>query len=173
MPLVIILTSQRQSEYNQFAHNAEENADEVDTSLSRSPLKDDRFATCGLLTIIDLLGGSEEQQQLTERLKETAAGYGVEVTPPPDPLPRQKQNLRPRPFTNIRPISEWKSVRLLGSTQTKDEKSSKGVKIRLAQTHSAMTRICGRPYYGKTKPPVFHIKIKPQITRFVNAGHWM
>ena len=102
---------------------------------------------------IDLLGGSEEeQQQLTERLEKTAAGYGMEIC-----FDKSKivvNSVKPRPSTNIRMIEkmveevDW--FKYLGSTQTKDRTPIKDEKIRLvqAQAHSVMGRLA-IGYYGK------------------------
>ena len=49
-------------------------------------------------------------------------------------------SIKPRPSTNIQ-VGEVDQFKYLGSTQTKDGISVKEVKIRLAQAHSAMTRL--------------------------------
>ena len=63
------------------------------------PSEDDHFATFEFADDNDLLGGSEELHQLTERLERTAAGYSMEVA-----LDKSKilvNNIKPRPPTNI------------------------------------------------------------------------
>ena len=92
----------------------------------------------------DLLGGSEEEhQQLTERLEKTAAEYGMEISY--DKSKFLVNSIKPRPSTNIcvngKTLEEVDHFRYLGSTQTNDGTSIKEVKIRLAQAHSATTRI--------------------------------
>ena len=92
----------------------------------------------------DLPGGSEEElQQLDERIDKTAAGYCMEIS-----SNRSKiliNSIKPRPSTNIwmtgKTQEEVDQFKYLGSTQTKDGTSIKEVKIRLAQTHSVITRL--------------------------------
>ena len=49
---------------------------------------------------IDLLGGcGEELQQLSESLKKTGAGYGMEISP--DKSKILVNSIKPRPSTNI------------------------------------------------------------------------
>ena len=95
--------------------------------------------------------------QPTERLEKTAAGYAMEISSDESKI----LVVKPRPSTNIRmngkTLEEVDQFKYLGSTQTKDGTSIKEVNIRLAQAHSAMTRLL---YYGKTTPSVFPTKIK-------------
>ena len=84
---------------------------------------------------IDLLGGSEELQQLTGRREKTAIGYGLEISS--DKSKIVINNIKPRPSTNVwmngKPLEEVDQFQYLGSTQTNDGISIKEVKIRLAQ----------------------------------------
>ena len=69
----------QQSEDDQFADNSKYDA-EVDTPLS-SVYTGILFYNLWFADDIDLLGGSEvELQQLTERLKKTAADYSMEFS---------------------------------------------------------------------------------------------
>ena len=116
------------------------NAEEFDTSASIGgrPFCDLRFADD-----IGLLGGSEEElQQLTQRLEETAAVYGSEISS--DKSKILVNSIKPTPSTNTwikKMLEEVDQFKYLGSTQTKDGASIKEVKIRLAQVHSALTRL--------------------------------
>ena len=93
---------------------------------------------------INLLGNSEEDlQQLTQRLEETAAEYGMKMS-----FNKSKilvSSIKSRLSANIQmdghTLEEVDQFTYLGSRQTKDGTSVKEVKIRLAQAHSAMTRL--------------------------------
>ena len=64
-------------------------------SIGRRPLYNQRFADD-----IDLLESSEEElQQSTKRLQETAAEYGMEISP--DKSKILVSGIQPRPSTNI------------------------------------------------------------------------
>ena len=87
---------------------------------------------------IDLLRSSEEElQQLTQRLEETVAEYGMEISS--DKSKILVNSPKPRPSTNI--LMNGQTLKYLGSTQTKDGTSAREVKIRLVQAHSSMTRL--------------------------------
>ena len=84
---------------------------------------------------IDLLGSSEEElSQLTHRMEETAAEYGMEIS-----FDKNKilvNSINPRPSSNIQMngqmLEEMEQFKYLGSSQTKDGTSVTEVKIRLA-----------------------------------------
>ena len=85
---------------------------------------------------MSVLGNSEEElQELTQRLEETAAEYGMEIGS--DKSKVLVNNIKSRPCTNIQmnghTLEEVDQFTYLGSTQTKDGASVKEVKIRLAQ----------------------------------------
>ena len=87
---------------------------------------------------IDLLGSSEEElPQLTQRLDETAAEYGMEICSEKSTI--LVKNIKPRPSTKIRMngqmLEEVDPFKYLGYTQTKYGTSEKEVRIRLAQVH--------------------------------------
>ena len=90
------LTRQQISENDCFADDAAEYAEEIDTLLSSVPFGGQPLRN---LQFADDLGGSEELQQLTERQKKTAAGYGMEIS-----FDKSKilvNSIKPRPPTNI------------------------------------------------------------------------
>ena len=81
-------------------------------SIGGRPLRNLRFADD-----MDLLGGSDELQQLTERLEKTAGGYGMEIS-----CDKSKSQ-------DHRPTYEWMGKRLKKwTTQTKDGTSITEVK---------------------------------------------
>ena len=90
-----------QYDYDQFADNSEENAKDVDTSMSSvsiggRPLCNLRFAD----NINLLVDSKEEFQQLNERLEKSAADYGMEISY--DNCKIIVNSIDPRPSTNIR-----------------------------------------------------------------------
>jgi hypothetical protein len=119
-------------------------AGETDTSLSSVSIGGRPLCNLRFADDIDLLGSSEEElQQLTRRLEETAAEYGMEISSEKSKI--LVNSTKPRPSTNIQmngqTLEEVDQFKYLGSTQTKDGTSVKEVKIRLAQAHSAMARL--------------------------------
>ena len=70
------LTHQHPSQNNCLAGDAEE----TDTPLSSVSIGGRPLWNVRSVDDIDLLGGSEELQQLTERLEKAAAVYGMEVS---------------------------------------------------------------------------------------------
>ena len=93
---------------------------------------------------ISVLGNSEEElQQVTQRLEETVAEYGMEISSNKSKV--LVNNIKSRPCTNIQMnghmLEEVDQFTYVGSTQTKDGASVKEIKIRLAQVHSVMTRL--------------------------------
>ena len=75
------LTPLRQSGDDQFADNSDEDAEEVDTSLSSLSIGGQPLCNLGFAGDIDLLVGSEKElQQLTEMLGNAAADYGLEIS---------------------------------------------------------------------------------------------
>ena len=117
------LTPVNSSENDCVAHDAVEEAEETDTPLSSvsirgRPLCDLRFADD-----VDPLGSREEElQQLTQRLEETAAEYGMEISSEKSKI--LVNSIKPRPSTNIQmnrqTLEEADQFKYLGSTQTKD-----------------------------------------------------
>ena len=134
-------------------------AGETDTSLSSVSIGGRPLCNLRFADDIDLLGSSEEElQQLTRRLEETAAEYGMEISSEKSKI--LVNSIKPRPSTNIQmngqTLEEVEQFKYLGSTHTKDGTSVKEEKIRLAQAHSAMTRPA---ILLKTKPTVFPQRI--------------
>ena len=74
-------------------------------------------------------------------LEKTAVGYAMEISTDKSKL--LSNSIKPRPSTNIwmsgKTLEEVDQFKYLGSTQAENGTSMKEVKIRLAQTHSAMT----------------------------------
>ena len=74
------LTLQYPSENDCIAGDAVEDAEETDISLSTVSIGGRPLCTVRFADDSDLLGGNEEElQQLTERLEEPAAGYGMAI----------------------------------------------------------------------------------------------
>ena len=73
------LTPRLPSENGCFAGDAVEDTEETDTPLSSVFIGGRSLCNLRFTDDIDLLGSSEELQQLTERLEKTAAGYGMEI----------------------------------------------------------------------------------------------
>ena len=87
---------------------------------------------------INLLGNSEEElQQLTRRLEETADECGMEISSDKEQNSHQHHQAKTiHQHTDERTNARRNgSVQILRSTQTKDGKYVKEVKIRLAQAH--------------------------------------
>ena len=92
------VTPQNPSQNDCFANDAEEDAKQTDipvssVSIGGQPLCYLRF------TDISLMGGSEWELQLTERLEKTAAGYGMEISS--DQSKILVNSFKLRPSTNI------------------------------------------------------------------------
>ena len=108
----------------------------------------------------------------------TAADYLMEIGSDE----RLVNSIKPRPSTNVRMngkvLEEVDQFKYLGSTQTNDRASLKEVTIRLAQAHSAMTRLA---ILWKNKSISFPTKIKLykslilsiRLCRGVWAEHWL
>ena len=92
---------------------------------------------------IDLLGGSEELQHLTEWLEKTAVDYGMEISSDKGKI--LVTSIKRRLSTNIRMnrkvLEEVDQFKYLVSAQTKDGTSKKEANVRLAQTQSPMTTL--------------------------------
>ena len=103
---------------------------------------------------IDLMGGSKELQQLTERLEKTAAGYMS------DKSKILLNSIKPRPSSNM---DECKNAVRNGPVHIPwfhafhRRNIIKEAKIRLAQAHSAITRL---PILWKNNAINFPTKIK-------------
>ena len=102
------------------------------TSIRGRPLCNFRFAND-----IDLVTGSEELEQLTERLAKTAPGSGMEISSVISKNSRQQHQAK----TICQHMDEWKNARRSGPVQilrlhTNQRRSTiKEVQIRLAQAH--------------------------------------
>ena len=89
-------------------------------------MEDDRFAICGLsMTSICSEAVKKKLRQLTERLEEIAAEYGMEISS--DKSKIIVSSMKPRRSTNIQmngqtheEVDQYQ-FKYLGSTQTKDE----------------------------------------------------
>ena len=94
------LTPLNSSENDCFADYAVEEADEIDTPLSLVSIGGRPLCNFQFANDIDLLGSSEEElQQLTRRLEETVAEYGMEIGS--DNSKIIVNTIRPRPPTNM------------------------------------------------------------------------
>ena len=127
------LTLANSSEIDCLADDAVEDSEETDTQMSSMstagrPLCHLRFAD----DLDRLVSGKEELQQLTERLDETAAEYGMEISSENSKI--LVNSIKPRPFNNMQmnkqTLEKVHQFNYLGSTQTKDGTSVKYVKIR-------------------------------------------
>ena len=77
----------------------------------RCPFEDYRCVTWRFADDIDLLRGSEEEQQLIERLeKKTAAGYGMEISSDKSKL--LVNSMKSKPSINI--MHEWNTLEEAG-----------------------------------------------------------
>ena len=105
------LTYLQQWEDDWFAYNSEEDA-EADTSLLSVSIEGRPLCKSSFADNIDPLGNSEKElQQLTERLKKTAADYGMEISSMKSKI--LINSIKPRPSYK----DEWKSVRRSGPVQ--------------------------------------------------------
>ena len=98
--------------------DAVEEADETDIALSSVSIRGRPLCNLRLADGIDLLGDSEELQQLTEILEKTAAGYGMETSS--DKSNIHINSIKPRPPVNIwmnrETPEEVNQFKYLGST---------------------------------------------------------
>ena len=94
------LTSVNSSENDCFADDAVEETEETDTPLSSLSIGGRPLCNLRFADDIDLLGSSvEELQQLTQRLEETAAEHGMEISSDKSKL--LANSIKPWPSTNI------------------------------------------------------------------------
>ena len=92
---------------------------------------------------IDLMGGSNtELQDLTNRLTERAGAYGMEVsTEKSKVMVNSTSNTTAQIYMNGQELEVVDSFKYLGSTLTKDGRSSTEIKTRLALATSALSKL--------------------------------
>ena len=92
---------------------------------------------------IDLMGGSNtELQDLTSRLSNAAAAYGMEIsTEKSKVLVNSTSNTTAKIYMNGQQLEEVDAFKYLGATLTKDGRSTTEIKTRLAMATSAMAKL--------------------------------
>ena len=123
-------------------------------SIGGRPISNLRF-----VDDIDLMGGSnEELQDLTTRLTNRASAYGMEVsTEKSKVMVNTLDDTTAQIYMNGEKLEEVSSFKYLGATLTKDGRSLKEIKIRIAMATQAMAKLSK---IWKSKEISFPTKIK-------------
>ena len=92
---------------------------------------------------IDLMGGSnKELQELTTRLTQRSGAYGMEVSSEKSKVMKNSSNTTPvQIFMNGQELEEVSTFKYLGATLSKDSKSTKEIKTRIAIAISTMAKL--------------------------------
>ena len=123
-------------------------------SIGGRPISNLRFADD-----IDLMGGSnEELQDLTTRLTNRASAYGMEVsTEKSKVMVNTLADTTAHIYMNGEKLEEVSSFKYLGATLTKDGRSLKEIKTRIAMATQALAKLSK---IWKSKEISFSTKIK-------------